>query len=927
MPTASLSSYDVVSKKSSTPNSASLVLNLTMIESGVDAVSLDLEYLEFFIHTVDSSAVKNVTTVCVGADKLNEWFSAPVNSGAFVFPRELLFDDLPFGDKGAAYSIYGIEHYTNGTQNDVFEIKKFTRTGPPGAPSLLLVNSGNLSNAISQQPGGSVKGVKRTGHQFNVLLRNVTDGGSPFKRIYWSHMYEATGVDGKVCLQRNKGSRDITAAEIKAGLIELKGPATAAATAASTELEFGLANVDTTQTTHVILENEAGRNGQISNIVVTSNDSRVVIAKDSILSVSYAAADGVDVELNRNFYQLSDPIKVSVIARVAGTSNYSTTNVINVDFDPVEPLFAYNVSQIFALPPVQVTGTGSSATTTQPSATLLDLPVNIAYEFALVAASTDIAATLILLEGKNSLVVSQSETSNNKKGQAFFSTPLTPLPLLAPDLTVDTILAPDKMAGGIRVSGVTFTSSSYPENAKPYQSWTLTKFENGVATQLASDITQFSGPVTDFTALKSFTVPKIAVNKAWSYELAVQEVYAIPPAMITCFPSITSRPNVMLVKNINYIPVGAVQKISFKDKVDPASIEAPDCLVVSAGRGVNNTEFLVLTINHAVLSDKSLSISKLLVEVSTSDTFAKPMWISSVAEDPASGSSAFKELAVEQDLKDPNEHAIVYIYQNADGQLQSQGQPLCPGAVYHVRVRYSVEQTGYTILTASSNYANANTEVLAGTDSFPVPGPASVSGTADVINKKITGFFMVPSPSDIPGGVVTGALIQLYGSDVKNVLQEVRNGVNTMQQVNTNFSFSLKEIQSASYNIYVTLYIKVGTELKTSTRSHTSVPFASRIKISGYDIIKPPSTTRLSLNAITGQVGLRIRVTLTGDVQHVLVAMPHANGQTLVLTQGLPNVWSANFSAMATPLLFSPTILAIGLGGDYDVECDLAPEQ
>lgn len=921
MPTPSLSSYDVVSKKSSTPNSASLVLNIVMVRPGAEAVNTDLEYLEFFIHTVDSSAAKNVTTVCVGADKLNEFFSAPANSDATVFPRELLFEDLPFGDKGAAYSIYGIEHYSNGSQNDVFDIEKFTRTGPPGAPSLLLVNSGNLSDAINQHTSGAadgVKGVKRTGHQFNVLLRNVTDGGSPFKRIYWSHMYESTDNDGKVCLQRSKGNRLITAAEIKAGLIELKGPATVNATPAAGELAFGLANVDTTQTTHVILENEAGRNGPISNIVVTSNDSRVVIAKDSILSVSYADSDRVEVELNRNFYQLSDQIKVSVIARVAGTSNYSTTNVINVDFDPLEPVFAYNVTKIFAKPPLQGT--------TQPPDTLLNLPVNIAYEFALVAASTDIVATRILLEGKNSLVVSQSETSNNKKGQAFFSTPLTPLPLLAPDLTVDTILAPDKMAGGIRVSGVTFTPSLYPENTKPYQSWTLTKFDNGVATQLASDITQFSEAVTDFTALKSFTVPKISVNKAWSYELAVQEVYAIPPAMITCFPSITSRPNVMLVKNINYIPVGAVQKISFKDKVDPASIEAPDCLVVSAGRGVNNTEFLVLTINHAVLSDKSLSISKLLVEVSTSDTFAKPMWISSVAEDPDTGSSAFKELAVEQDEKDPNEHAIVYIYQNANGEKQSEGQPLCPGAVYHVRVRYSVEQTGYTILTASSNYANANSEVLAGTDSFPVPGPASVSATADVINKKITGFFIVPSPSDIPNGVVTGALIQLYGSDVKNVLQEVRNGVNTMQQVNTNFSFSLKEIQSASYNIYVTLYIKVGTELKTSTRSHTSVPFASRIKISGYDIIKPPSTTRLSLNAITGLVGLRIRVTLTGDVQHVLVAMPHANGQTLVLTQGLPNVWSANFSAMATPLLFTPTILAIGLGGDYDVESDLAPE-
>jgi hypothetical protein len=915
MPTPSLSSYDVVSKKTSTPNSASLVLNITIVEDGV---STDLEYLEFFIHTVDSSAVKNVTTVCVGADQLNEFFSAPANSDANLFPRELLYEDLPFGDKGAAYSIYGIEHYSDGTQNDNFNIVKFTRTGPPGAPSLLLVNSGDLSNAINQHSTGTVKGVKRTGHQFNVLLRNVTDGGSPFKRVYWSHMYEATGADSKVCLQRNKGSREITAAEIKAGLIELKG---------SSEVEFGLANVDTTQTTHVILENEAGRNGPISNIVVTSNDSRVVIAKDSILSVSYADADGVDVELNRNFYQLSDPIKISVIARVAGTSNYSTTNVINVDFDPAEALFAYNVSQIFALPPVVVTGTGSTAVTTQPSATLLDLPVNIPYEFALVAASDDIAAALILSEGKNSLVVSQSETSNNKKGQAFFSTPLTPLPLLAPNLTVDTILAPDKMAGGIRVSGVTFTPSSYPENAKPHQSWTLSKVENGVATQLASDITQFSGSVTDFTALKSFTVPKISVNKAWSYELAVVEVYAIPPAMITCFPSITSKPGVMLVKNINYIPVGAVQKISFKDKVDPATIEAPDCVVVSAGRGVNNSEFLVLTINHADLSDKTLSISKLLIEVSTSDTFANPMWISSVASDPEDSSSAFKELAVEQDPKDPNEHAIVYIYQDPAGAKQSEGQPLCPGAVYHVRVRYSVQQTGYSILTASSNYANANTEVLAGTSSFALPGPASVSATADVINKKITGFFIVPSPSDIPNGVVTGALIQLYGSDVKNVLQEVRNGVNTMQQVNTNFSFSLKEIQSASYNIYVTLDIKVGTELKTSTRSHTSVPFASRIKISGYDIIRPPSTTRLSLNAITGQVGLRIRVTLTGDVQHVLVAMPHANGQTLVLTQGLPNVWSANFSAMATPLLFSPTILAIGLGGDYDVECDLAPEQ
>jgi hypothetical protein len=892
-----------------------------MKDPGVAAVNTDLEYLEFFIHTVDSSAVKNVTTVCVGADELNVFFSVPANSQADVYPRELLYEDLPFGDKGAAYSIYCIEHFSDGTQKDEgagFNIVKFTRTGPPGAPSLLLVNSGKLST--DTQEGTSVKGVKRTGHQFNVILQNVTDGGSPFKKIYWSHMYEATGSDGKVCLQRKKGSREITAAEIKAGLIELKGPAVGV-TAAEGDLVFGLANIDTTQTTHVILENEAGRNGAISNIVVTSNDSRVVIAKDSILSVSYAAADGVDVELNKNFYQRPDPIKISVIAKVAGTSNYSTTNVINVVFDPNEPLFAYNVSQIYVQPPAL------PGTTTLPSKKLVDLPVNIPYEFALVAASEDIIAAVILLEGRNSVAVSQSETSNSKKGQAFFSTPLTHLPLLAPDLTVNTVLAPDKMAGGIRVSGVTFTPSSYPENAKPHQSWTLSKVENGVATQLASDITQFSEPVTDFTALKSFTVPKISVNKAWSYELAVVEVYAIPPAMITCFPSVTSQPGVMLVKNINYIPVGAVQKISFKDKVDPASIEAPDCVVVSAGRGVLNSEFLVLTINHADLSDKTLSISKILIQVSTSDTFANPMWISSVAEDPTDVSTAFKELAVEQDPKDPNEHVIVYIYQNPAGEQQSQGQPLCPGAVYHVRVRYSVEQTGYSILTASSNYANANSDVLAGTSSFPLPGPASVSATADVINKKITGFFIVPSPSDIPNGVVTGALIQLYGSDVKNVLQEVRNGVNTMQQVNTNFSFSLKEIQSSSYNIYVTLDIKVGTEMKTSTRSHTSVPFASRIKISGYDIIKPPGSTRLSLNAITGQVGLRIRVTLTGDVQHVLVAMPHANGQTLVLTQGLPNVWSANFSAMATPLLFTPTILAIGLGGDYDVESDLSPEQ
>jgi hypothetical protein len=691
---------------------------------------------------------------------------------------------------------------------------------------------------------------------------------------------------------------------------------------------------DSNQSTFFMLENRDGKNSEKSETIKHTNNRRVVIAPNSIASASFNRTDGIRVQVSRLFYTGNDQIYFSVLAKpssLPSTALYSTTNVINVSFNPSaeldESVFTQLVTQIY--------GVG-----------LEDLTQNTQYSLVLVASSNIITAANAVTIGRRSEEATMSIASNVVKGQVLVSLPSSPLTTFATsNFNVVEIKAPEKVnIGGLRVTGAIYTETRLDNPLNPpttllpdaedyvaptaanylksHQYWTLTKISSdGVSKQLGSDLTQFTGVNESVVLekLKSFTVVPEEVDDESSYQLTVYEALALLPSMLTCFPGLKTDSSVILYNKNYYYLLNSGQSISFKDLVDPDTIDPVQKVTVNFGMDTDDYDFLAVCMSHVPLSNEQLAVSKICFEVSTSSAFSSSLFISGRSDPTLMPAMKILEIPQAADL---SEYQRLWLFDD-NGTVTEDPVNFCEGASYHVRVTYVARQKGYTSAVKGSHPVIANiitfensARLLAGAD--------SVNAFADSNTKKINGSYTLPS--SLPAGYSLDRVkVALYGSDfVKDTPLKTRILTRTgSTSIPNTFMFDLsdeQEIQKESYNILVTLVLRSSADNTTidSTAVHTSVSFSNAIEILGYQISSTSPTRNYLVSEIAGIQNLIFNVKLSGPAQSVLVLFPRVGGNVLTLvpvsnTNGTE--WQATFTALPTTLDIEPLILAVGFPG------------
>jgi hypothetical protein len=928
--------YAVVPNTSTKTGASGYDLKLYFQKAGPEAINPELDYLEVNLFTLQVTENNSKSFKIHRATLVDNYFNYAINAGSKIYTQPLLIDDLPLGESGANYTVHVIEHFNTpgGVENDTHDTTSFIKSGAPDKTVITLTkiedtavnvdferaNNGALSpltkDASGNYPAGKTvvaTGVKRNNVQFTAKLENVSNGGSEFKRIIFYHTY--TPVEGNAA-KISISKFDVLEGDIRNGFI-------------SCLLQFPAAKQDTSQTTVAALENSEGRNGVKSNTIFTTNDIRVKISSAAIKSASSSDNTGVKITLAPNFYTGSDDkINISVLARKSNTASsnpeYATTNIRNVTYDPSNPSLTTSI-------PFLVTSIHTAIPST--TASLLPLAVNTSYDFVLVATAEDdgIDDSGCVLLGKKG-EISQSETSAIVKGQQLV--PMLNQPVFSTNFEVVKIKSPaTKNLGGILITNLTYTAPVIVDSSRTlpnHQYWELTKVLPGNKSVIAFDITQFSSgtttPAATLEALKSFTVLPGQVDVNASYQLSSTELFALPTTMTNAFPELLTNPGIVKFGNNNYIKLGVERVFSFKDLIDSNTVDRINNLAVSVSKGADGHDFLAVSLSHKPLTDESLEITSINLEVSSSSSFSNLLWVASSPIGTANGVK--KELTFQQ-TSDPQEHLQVWIYSANDSVLP---QPFVENVAYYVRAAYSVNQKRFTGNVKGSNFIVANTPIVENAEKAPLPGPSSVSAFSNVSTKTISGFYAIPTSNVYPANSsVVGATVELYGSeliDAKPLQTKNLGFVNNTAALQLNFSFILENVQTDSYNILVRLKVRTGNVERDTTATFATVAFPKPVKIFQYEILTlTPPKTYSKVGEIAGKTGLTLRVTLVPgtNASNVFSVLPHTvNGavaSVLNLTDRGNGVWDTTFNALQEVLLIEPVIFAVGVGGSgFDIK-------
>jgi hypothetical protein len=758
--------------------------------------------------------------------------------------------------------------------------------------------------------------VGRENSKFRVSFDSSKSGGTGIKNIIYTHTYHAapplnaiSGPGPAATLQVVRTSVPLTAEDERRGFKEVNIP-------------FPNAAVDTIQTTHFELENKEGRNSAKSETIVTSNSVRVKIAKDSIQSASYDQVGGVAIVISPDFYTESDSIKFSVLARKSSppSSPYSTTNIINVEYNAAIPNDNWNL--------VIVNKIASGAETTT------DLQLNVAYDFVLVATDKNggIEATdaLNLFETDDP---SQSEISNVVKGQQLVNF-AAPLPTLSGVVRKDPL--------GLRIA----LNYSVPElkpttpPTKNYQYFVMTKIsKDGVREVIATDFKQWSpvalsNPPANANAnnrlseLNSLLVPSKYVDDDSTFEFAAFEAFPLLPSMLSCFPGLKDDRNVKILGNprlFYYLMNGSSPRtITFQNMLDPSKVDKIDKISASIGRDANGIPFIGVCMSHSSLENLNVNVTGIQYQVSNTDCFSQSslLYISNFGTFGTGVPEPSKTLSLPNSPLSPGdieEYRQLWVY-NADGTNWNPG--MSAGLAYFVRAVYIVNQVNFTDSVIGVNYAVANTQKFENNASIPPPGPNFVNAVPS-INQQLNVTYTPPAQNNLSSAIVS-AQFDLYGSDVKN--KPFRSQVVSGSRRSVRFDLAGELLETGNYNVFVTLTYSIAGQLVVSTPTHTTVSFSMAPEILRYEIVRPPATTNIKFDKIATLRGLTFRVFLArSDASSITVYMPHdfsqnpaapRDGFKLNLSQqGNTPVWSSTFDATSQSLTCEPIILAVGASG------------
>lgn len=926
--------YAVVSNTSAEVGYSGYDLQVYFENAGVTAVKTELEYLEVTLVTLDIADESATKSFNILRSTLLTYFKDENNAANKTYIQPLLIKDLPLGESGQRYTVHIIEHFNtlNQLEKDDHDTTSFVKSGAPDKTTITLTKiDGTAENVDYERVDGAlvlleedeetgkypegkviaVTGVKRPGVEFTAKLENISNGGSDFKRIIFYHTY--TPVEG------NAAKISITKLDILESDLQLGYKLCL--------LNFPPAKQDSSQSTYAVLENTEGKNGAKSNTVFTTNDIRVKISPAAIKSASSSDNTGVKITLAPNFYTGEAKIDLSVLARRSGTTAYATTNIKNITYDPSNPSLTtstpFLVTSIYIAP-------SSGAASYQP------LAVNTPYDFVLIATveSGGIGNSAIVPLGKAGQI-SQSETSTVVKGQQLV--PMLTQPVFSTNFQVVKIKPPAiKNVGGILITNLTYSAPAINDSQRTLQNhqyWVLTKVLPGDKSVIASDVTQFSSgtttPAATLEALKSFTVLPGQVDSNASYQLSSTEIFALPISMTNVFPELLTHPGIVKFGNNNYIKLGEEKVFSFKDLIESDTVDRINNLAVNVSKGADGNDFLAVSLSHKPLTDKSLEVTNINIEVSSSSSFSELLWVASSPIGTANGVSIVKKELNFQQTSDPQEHLQVWIYPASDSDTP---QLFVEGVAYYVRAAYSVNQKGFAGNVKGSNFIVANTPIVENAEKAPLPGPSSVSAFSNVNTKTIAGFYSIPTSNVYPANSsVVGATVELYGSeliDAKPLQTKNLGFVGNTTAVQLNFSFTLDDVQTDSYNILVRLKVRLGNVERDTTATFAVVAFPKPVKIFKYEILTlTPPKTYPKVSEIAGKMGLTLRVTLVPgtNASNVFSVLPHmVNGvvtPVLNLTDRGNGVWETTFNALQDVLLIDPVIFAVGVGGSgFDVK-------
>lgn len=875
---------------SSLDSSSGHTLRLTMKAAGPSAVSNDTSH--FLISIQDAGFTKPEKSFQISAAQLKAHFNDPENANSSLYEHNLEITDLSLEREGSAYAASIREHLVDNSQGPLISMSTFTKSGQPSAPVVSLLEKG----VVAEGAGVNLGKFATVGIKLKVSV-DGPNGGTALKRVYSKTTHQsAPGVYTSV----DQPSMLLTEDDLATGYVVYN-------------VDVPHSVKDSNHSTVVYVENVSGIDSEASDRILGNNDLRVAFALVSpVVSASTNSTSGVTVKLAPKFHEDNVAVKLSILARVAGgraNASYSSTDLMNAmapTGDQLNKELEYEVKK--------VSNADGSA--------MVDLEPNTAYEFAAVLCGA--AHSIPTISSNIPLyklgVVSQSKNSNAVKGLKRASIAAINASLLnTNNLVVTKVADGDKYAGSLILSEIGYTPSMVP--AGQSQLWTISSIVNDNKKKISRSLSSFETTPSsaDLATLKALMVPASEMAKGATYELAVAEVLPFSATALAELPELKTQEGVHLHNGTHWVQLSNPKTVTFKDAISGSDIGKPNFVSLNAVKNLSSRN-LLLKIDHSDMPE-GLKINSLNIEVADSEAFdtSDAVFISTNPSGPA-----VKSLVVPVINGDAPEFLNVHLFPTLGSIVPVD---LVNGKTYHVRVRYSAIQSGFTASKLSDDAATAYLTPLT-SDDGALPAVAALTATPNVANKNITGSFVIPTAA---GHTYLGATVRLHGDRITpgSELASQKLGATANK-----FSFGVASPQSSNYTVVVTpLFRKLSTlEEKAGSDNFANAKFPGQFKIVSLKVTKAPHGSNDVVNGqdIDGKSALKVTVKMADEsvdnVEAIFVTIPHSVGNSLTLSRvGLTPEWEATFNSRPSIQYasFTPVVLAVATsvsGAGYDIQ-------
>jgi len=677
----------------------------------------------------------------------------------------------------------------------------------PDAPQITVESSGTHN--------GDITGVMSTGIKVRTNFGQANGGSSLSKARVTTYI---TNADSSSRSQQNLVAYTITDDDINAGFCIVEVDTISGAAADSIHMIV------------VELENSVGFDSQASNTATVSNSVRTLIPSEPIFSIASGGNKSAVLTFSKDVlpgstynYSTASNNKLSVLIRPVGTTQWSTTNLINKHIEKDSSL-DYVINKINDV----------------------DLTPYIIYEVTAVASSSIIPPSSNVAVTIATKHISQSSTTKALKFVSFEYSTVDAV------ITSSTYALAGPPAAGLIASAITAASPVWnaPLGSSILYLWSVEGSKDGLTfTQLnkptlttsisgnSVPLSNLSVSVEDLSNFKSFRVSVRSLYKFSATVAAyVKDLGAATPNNVYVYIDGNSK---ILFQSIGAMAYGK----QFAEPLSKADLPKPTLVPYMIGSGTSRNIMMQLNVSASELASRKLtpySVSYQLVK-GTDFQESKLLFLKENVSSLEGAGTTLDIIATNGDLPD---FQALYVMTGPTGTTKAD---LDDNMVYSVRAKLNYLQDGFQYINVGEYCDPVAFTTEAGLPTFSAHSAvASVDdgGGSVVGNVQVNLTFPNAAPAGyayIPAGLGVSTLYNPNGEVIDSYTYVSSEAFPLNDRIKS-YTFNILQgvVYGKAYTVASSIYYKSNSKTYVSSLSKSTVTFIEPSTVASIIVTVPP---------------------------------------------------------------------------------------